>query len=130
LTDFFILLSDILGVLIMGSVGLWGMKYFILILTNDELKNLRYIWTPIVISGAFFFVLVLGLLIQDVFGVYIDYPFYFAIHPFLLVGSGFFALSIFRFVKMIKAHMDTEKKAKTSVKQMQRELVKRQETAR
>jgi len=113
----------------MGSVGLWGMKYFILIMTNVELKNLRYIWTPIVISGAFFFVLVLGLLIQDVLGVYIDKPFYFAIHPFLLVGSGFFALSIFRFVKMIKAHMDTEKKAKTSVKQMQRELVKRQETA-
>ena len=113
----------------MGSVGLWGMKYFILILTNDELKNLRYIWTPIVISGGFFFVLVLGLLIQDVFGVYIDKSFYFAIHPFLLVGSGFFALSIYRFVKMIRAHIDTEKRAKISLEQMQSELVKRQETA-
>ena len=105
------------------------MKYFILIMTNDELKNLRYIWTPIVISGAFFFVLVLGLLIQDTFGVYINYPFYFAIHPFLLVGSGFFALSIYRFVKTIKSHMDTEKKAKTSLKEMERELVKRRETS-
>jgi len=130
LTDLLILLSDILGVLIMGSVGLWGMKYFVLVMTNDELKNLRYIWTPIVISGAFFFVLVLGLLIQDVFGVYIDKPFYFAIHPFLLVGSGFFALSIYRFVKMIKSYIDTEKRAKTSLKQMQSELLKRQETAR
>jgi hypothetical protein len=129
LTDILILLSDVLGVLIMGSVGLWGMKYFILILTNDELKNLRYIWVPNVISGGFFFVLVFGLLIQDVFGVYIDKPFYFAIHPFLLVGSGFFALSTFRFIKTVKSHMDTEKKAKTSLEQMQSELVKRQ-TAR
>ena len=111
----------------MGSVGLWGMKYFVLIMTKDELKNLRYIWTPIVISGGFFFVLVLGLLIQDVFGVYIDFPFYFAIHPFLLVGSAFFALSIYRFVKTIRAHLDTEKKARTSLKQMQSELVKRRE---
>ena len=110
----------------MGSVGLWGMKYFVLIMTKDELKNLRYIWTPIVISGFFFFVLVLGLLIQDVFGVYIDKPFYFAIHPFLLVGSGFFALSIYRFVKMIKSHMDSEKRAKTSLEQMRSELLKRQ----
>jgi hypothetical protein len=114
----------------MGSVGLWGMKYFILILTNDELKNLRYIWVPNVISGGFFFVLVLGLLIQDVFGVYINYPFYFAIHPFLLVGSGFFALSTYRFIKTVKSYMDTEKRAKTSLEQMQSELVKRQETAR
>ena len=111
----------------MGSVGLWGMKYFVLIMIKDELKNLRYIWTPIVISGGFFFVLVLGLLIQDVFGGYIDFPFYFAIHPFLLVGSGFFALSIYRFVKTIRAHLNTEKKARISLEQVQRELVKRRE---
>jgi len=104
------------------------MKYFILIMTRDELKNLRYIWIPNVISGAFFFVLVLGLLIQDTFGVYIPYPFYFAIHPFILVGSGFFALSIYRFVKTVRSHIDTEKRAKTSLKQMQKELVERQET--
>jgi hypothetical protein len=114
----------------LGSVGLWGMKYFILILTTDELKNLRYIWVPNVISGAFFFVLVLGLLIQDVFGVYINYPFYFAIHPFLLVGSGFFALSTYRFIKSVKSHIDTEKKAKTSIEQMQNEIASRQEAAR
>jgi hypothetical protein len=130
LTDILILLSDVLGVSIMGFVGLWGMKYFVLILTKDELKNLRYIWVPSVISGGFFFVLVLGLLIQDVFGVYIDKPFYFAIHPFLLVGSGFLALSMYRFIKTVKSHMETEKRAETSIEQMRSELARRKETAR
>jgi len=112
----------------MGSVGLWGMKYFAYILMNNDLKNLRYIWIPSAISGGFFFALVLALLINDVFGNYHS-PFYIAIHVFLLAGSTFFGLSAYRFMKTIKSHMESKKNAKLSLEQMQSKLAKRQ-TAR
>ncbi len=109
----------------MGYVGVTGMKYFVYILRTADLKNLRFIWVPIVMSGSFFFVVVLGLSINDVFGNYIDTSFYFAIHPFLLVGSGFFALSTYRFVKTVKSYKDSKKQAEISVEEMQNELAKR-----
>ena len=112
----------------MGYVGISGMKYFIHILRTEDLKNLRYIWVPIVMSGGLFFVVVLGLSINDVFGDYVDTSFYFAIHPFLLAGSGFFALSTYRFVKTVKSHMDSKKQAEVSLEKMQSELAKRKET--
>ena len=129
MADIFYLVTDAVGVSIMGAVGLYGMRYFAYVLRKDDLKGVRYIWVPSFISGAFFFVLVLGLLINDVFGNYLG-AFYFSIHPFLLVGSGFFALSVYRFVKTIKDHMETEKRAKTSVRQMVKELEARREAAR
>ena len=129
MTDILILLSDILGVSIMGTVGVWGFRYFAYLLRDDDLKNVRYIWWPSVISGGFFFTLVLGLLINDVFGN--DHsPFYFSIHPFLLVGSGFFALSTYRFIKTIKSQIESKKRAEVSLEQMQSELAKRKETTR
>lgn len=127
MTNILILISDVVAVLIMGSVGAWGIKYWAHMLKDDELKNLRFIWVPSMISGAFFFVLVLGLLINDVFGTYLNTPFYFSIHPFLLVGSGFFALSTYRFISTIKSHLKSKKKAKASLSQMQREITDRLE---
>lgn len=124
MVNIFFIASDAAGVAIMGSVGVWGIKYFAYLLRNDDLKNVRYIWIPSVISGAFFLVLVFGLLINDIFGNYLGL-FYVVIHPFLLVGSGFFALSVYRFIKTIKTHMDSEKRARTSVKEMMKELEKR-----
>jgi len=129
LTDILILVSDILGVSIMGAVGLWGGKYFAYILRNDDLKNLRYIWIPSAISGGFFFALVSALFINDIFGGYHS-PFYIAIHIFLLAGSAFFGLSAYRFIKTIKFHMESKKNAEASLEQMQSELVKRQKTTR
>jgi hypothetical protein len=125
--DVLILASDILAVLILGSVGTWGLKYWTHMLSDKDLTNLRYIWVPSMISGAFFFVLVLGLLINDVFGTYLNTPFYLSIHPFLLVGSGFFALSTYRFMKTIKSHEESKKKAEISLSKLRDEISKREQ---
>ncbi len=108
----------------MGGVGISGIKYFAYLLREDDLKNLRYIWVPNVLSGGFFYALILALFINDVFGTYHS-PFYLVIHPFLLVGSLFFGLGEYRFIKTIKSHVESKKKAEASLAQTQSELTKR-----
>jgi len=125
LSDYFILFFDILGISVMGYVGALGMKYFIYILRTKDLENLRYIWVPIVMSGGFFFTVILILSTNDIFGNYVDTSFYFAVHPFLLVGSVFFALSTNRFVKTVRSHKDSKKQAEVTLEQMQQELAKK-----
>ncbi|HVB12885.1 MAG TPA: hypothetical protein VNE86_07105 [Nitrososphaerales archaeon] len=127
--DILILIADIAGISIMGGVGVSGIKYFGHLLREDDLKNLRYIWVPNVISYGFFFALISALFINDVFGTFRS-PFYLAIHSFLLVGSAFFGLGMYRFTKTIKAHIESKKKAAVSLEQMQGELTKRLQDAR
>ena len=122
--DILILIADIAGISIMGGVGILGIKYFGHLLREDDLKNLRYIWVPNVISYGFFFALISALFINDVFGTYRS-PFYVAIHSFLLVGSTFFGLGMYRFTKTIKSHVESKKKATVSLEQMQGELARR-----
>ncbi|MHB1869055.1 MAG: hypothetical protein ACYCPP_08940 [Nitrososphaerales archaeon] len=119
-----ILIADIAEISIMGGVGISGIKYFDHLLREDDLKNLRYIWVPNVISYGFFFALISALFINDVFGTYRS-PFYLAIHSFLLVGSTFFGLGMYRFTKTIKSHVESKKKATVSLQQMQGELARR-----
>jgi hypothetical protein len=124
-----ILIADILGISIMGGVGISGLKYFAHVLREDDLKNLRYIWVPNVISYGFFFALISGLFINDVFGTFRS-PFYIAIHSFLLVGSTFFGLGMYRFTKTIKSHLESKKKATVSLGQMQGDLTKKLQDGR
>ena len=119
-----VLIADITGISIMGGVGISGIKYFGHLLGEDDLKNLRYIWVPNIISYGFFFALISALFINDVFGTYRS-PFYIAIHSFLLVGSTFFGLGMYRFTKTIKSHVESKKKATASLEQMQGELARR-----
>ncbi len=113
--DNYLLISDIVGVVIVGGVGLWGMKYFFHALRDEEFRNLRYIWEPNVLSGAFFFIMVVGLLINDLFGTFIDTPYYFSIHPFFLIASFFFALSVFRFANTVKKMLDNKRRAEKTL---------------
>lgn len=119
-----ILAFDILGVSIMGGVGISGTKYFAHLMRENELKNLRYIWVPNIISFGFYFALVLGLFVNDVFGTF-HTPFYLPIHLLLLVGSAFFGLGMYRFIDTIKTHVDSAKKAKATLEEVQSEITKR-----
>ena len=83
----------------------------------------------LVISGGFFYALILALFINDVLGTYHS-PFYIEIHSFLLVGSAFFGLGMYRFIKTIKSHVESKKKAEVSLGQRQGEITKRIEDSR
>lgn len=124
LPNFLILTFDVIGVSIMSGVSVSGIRYFAHVLKEDDLKNLRYIWVPNVISFGFFFALIIGLFINDVFGTYHS-PFYLAIHSFLLVGAAFFGLGMYRFIKTIKSHVESKKKAQVSLGERQDEVTKR-----
>jgi phosphoribosyl 1,2-cyclic phosphodiesterase len=79
---------------------------------------------PNVITGGFFYVLILTEFIRDIAVPY-QTEFYPEIHSFLLLGSAFFGLGTYRFIKTIKTHIESKKKAKISLEQMQSELAKR-----
>ncbi|MDG6904639.1 MAG: hypothetical protein JRN20_02510 [Nitrososphaerota archaeon] len=124
-----ILAFDIVGVSIMGGVGISGTKYFAHLMRENDLKNLRYIWVPNIISFGFYFALVFGMFINDVFGTFRT-PFYFPIHLLLLIGSCFFGLGMYRFTRTIKSHFDSAKKAKATLEEVQSEITKRLEQGR
>jgi multisubunit Na+/H+ antiporter MnhE subunit len=108
----------------MSGVGISGIKSFSYLMREDDLKNLRYIWVPNVISGGFFYALIITYFVRDVLVGY-QTSFYIEIHSFLLLGSVFFALGTHRFIKTIKSHMESKKKAEASIERIQSELTKR-----
>lgn len=122
--NFLVLIPDALGVSLMGGVALWGLKYFAYLVREPEIRNLRYIWVPNIISFSFFFALVLGMFANDAFGTFRT-PFYIILHITILVGSGFFGLGMYRFIKTIKSQLDSKRKAQASLWEIQNEITKR-----
>lgn len=64
--------------------------------------------------------------LNDAFGTYRS-PFYIILLVLILVASGFFGLGMFRFIKTIRSHIESEKKAKASLAEIQREITNRLE---
>lgn len=122
-----IIIPDLIGFSLMGGVALWGLRYFAYLIREPEIRNLRYIWVPNIVSFSFFFALVIVMLFNDAFGTYRT-PFFVLLHAILLIGSGFFALGMFRFIKTIKSHIESKKKAQASLEEIQREITKRLES--
>ena len=118
---------DLVGVSLMGGVAIWGLKYFAYLIHEPEIRNLRYIWVPNIIGFGFFFLLVIIMLLNDAFGTFRT-PIFVLLHVVLLIGSGFFALGMFRFIKTIKSHIESKKKAQASLEEIQREITKRLES--
>lgn len=124
--DFLVVIPDILGVSVMGGVTIWGLPSFAYLVKEHETSNLRYIWVPNIISFSFFFALLMIMFLNDAFGT-IRTPFYIILHVLVLVGSGFFGLGMFRFIKTIRSHIESKKKAQASLVEIQKEIVNRLE---
>ena len=122
-----LIFPDLVGVSLMGGVALWGMRCFAYLVREPEIRNLRYIWIPNIVSFSFFFMLVLTMFLNDTLTVYRT-PYYLLLHGVVLIGSGFFALGMFRFIKTIRSHIESKKKAQASLEQIQREISKRLES--
>lgn len=124
--DLAVVIPDILGVSIMGGVSIWGLPSFTYLMREPETSNLRYIWVPNVISFSFFFAMLMMMFLNDTFGTYRS-PFYVILHVLILVGSGFFGLGMFRFIKTIRSHIESKKKAQASLAEIEKEISKRLE---
>lgn len=121
-----VIIPDLIGVSLMGGVAIWGLRYFAYLMREPEIRNLRYIWIPNIVSFSFFFALVLIMFLNDTLSAYRT-PYYVLLHVVVLVGSGFFALGMFRFIKTIRSHIESKKKAQASLEQIQREITRRLE---
>lgn len=124
--DIAVVIPDIIGVSLMGGVAIWGLQYFAYLMKEPEIRNLRYIWVPNIVSFSFFFALLIIMFLNDTVGS-IRTSFYIILHVLILVGSGFFDLGMFRFIKTIRSHIESRKKAQASLVEIQREITKRLE---
>ncbi len=121
-------LVDLAVLAIFSVVGLFGLRASIYVLRLEEMRELRYIWEPGIVSGVFLYLLLIGQTVGHYESWIPNNVYYEAMSAFVYVGVVTYVIIALRFTKIVSSFLSVQRKAKDEAARLKKSTANESET--